>query len=126
MSSTIAQITVTVTATAVASTVTATVTAIPAPSPPIYFETCWSILSVVGLFNTLVGFLVIGIIGFSYLTLIPIIASIGSAVSNGLCYITFYSNRPDHIKVVTSGVEDIMWIIAEIMIPIYSGCIVRV
>ena len=58
---------------------------------PQYYELSWAILSTIGLSNVLVGFMVVGIAGFSMVALVPLVTSLAAAVANGMCYYAFYA-----------------------------------
>lgn len=59
---------------------------------PVYFETSWSILSTLSIFNILFGIVVIRLTTISPISLVPIIISAASALANGLSYIVEYSD----------------------------------
>lgn len=81
-----------------------------APLP--YFELSWSILSTIGIANTLFGLLVGGITTFSPICAVPIVTSIGGAVANGLCYYAFYNDaNPVLGRAIASVFADILWMV---------------
>ena len=88
--------------------------------PPIYFELSWSILSTIGLLTFLIGLLVCGIIGFSRISIVPIVVSAACAIANGLCYYAFYSNYPQTNRMVAGAFADITWLIQEAGLSFYS------
>jgi len=83
-------------------------------APPAYFELSWSILSTIGIANALFGLLVGGITSFSPVCAVPIIASVGGAIANGLCYYAFYNEtNPIMGRAVASVFADISWMVRE-------------
>lgn len=78
-----------------------------------YFELSWAILSTIGIFNTLVGGMVVGIVGFSMVSLVPVIVSVAMAVANGLCYYAFYANHPVANTAAASVSADLFWLVSE-------------
>jgi hypothetical protein len=84
---------------------------------PRYFELSWAILSTIGLFNVFLGFMVIGIAGFSMVSLVPMIVSVAMAVANGLCYYAFYADNAVTNKAVASAFADIFWLVGD---PIHA------
>jgi hypothetical protein len=86
-----------------------------ATEQPVYFELSWSILSTIGLVNTLFGLLVGGITTYSPICAVPIITSISCAIANGLCYYAFY-NESYSLKnrAVASAFADIAWMVGTI------------
>lgn len=82
-----------------------------APQP--YFELSWSILSTIGIGNTLFGILVGGITTFSPICFVPIVTSASGAIANGLCYYAFYDERnPVMNRAVASVFADITWMVS--------------
>ncbi|OIW25972.1 hypothetical protein CONLIGDRAFT_647699 [Coniochaeta ligniaria NRRL 30616] len=88
-----------------------------------YYELSWAILSTVGLFNVLVGFMVMGIAGFSMVSLVPLIVSVATAVANGMCYYAFYSDYPVTNTAAASAFADISWLVQEAGLSFYSYAI---
>lgn len=81
-------------------------------SAPLYFELSWSILSTIGIGNFVFGSLICCIIGFSQLSLIPLITSAASAIANGLCFYAFYAHGvPTKNKVAASVFADLFWLV---------------
>lgn len=78
-----------------------------------YFELSWAILSTIGIFNTLVGVMVVGIVGFSMVSLVPLIVSVAMAVANGLCYYAFYTDHPVANIAAASVSADLFWLVSE-------------
>src|SRR5690349_12333707 len=105
------------------ATMTATVTA----TPPINFsETKMAFRAAFGIFNIFAGFLVIGIIGFSYLAIIPILSCLGSFVSAPLNFAAYVLPNISKNGKVASGIgADLSWLLQEGIIPLYSFIIVR-
>ncbi|KEF55712.1 uncharacterized protein A1O9_08462 [Exophiala aquamarina CBS 119918] len=88
---------------------------------PVYFELSWSILSTIGLVNTLFGLLVGGITTFSPICAVPIITSLSCAIANGLCYYAFYNESyPVTNRAVASVFADIAWMAQEAGYSFYS------
>lgn len=80
---------------------------------PVYFELSWSILSTIGLTNTLFGILVAGITTFSPISSVPIITSLACAIANGMCYYAFYhESYPVTNRVVASAFADMAWMVS--------------
>jgi hypothetical protein len=81
-------------------------------APPAYFELSWSILSTIGIANTLFAILVGSITTFSPVCAVPIVTSIAGAVANGLCYYAFYNeSNPVMNRAVASVFADISWMV---------------
>ena len=78
---------------------------------PQYYELSWAILSTIGLSNVLVGLMVMGIAGFSMVSLVPLIVSVATAVANGMCFYAFYSDYPVTKTAVASAFADIFWLV---------------
>lgn len=76
-----------------------------------YYELSWAILSTIGLSNVLVGSMVMGIAGFSMVSLVPLVVSVATAIANGMCYYAFYSNNPVTSSAVASAFADICWLV---------------
>jgi hypothetical protein len=83
------------------------------PGVPIYFETSWSILSSIGLYNVLIGFLVVGITNLSPVTAVPIIVSAANAIADGLCYYAFYAKNPTAPTAVAAAFADLFWLVSN-------------
>lgn len=79
----------------------------------IYFELSWSILSSIGLVNFVYGFLVIGIVGLSPISLVPMIVSAAGAVANGMCYYSSYGDYSVTRKAVAGVFADLMWLVCS-------------
>jgi hypothetical protein len=82
-------------------------------TPPIYFETSWSILSSIGLYNVFVGFLVVGITNLTPITIVPIVVSAACAIADGLCYYAFYANYPTTQTAVAAVFADFFWLVSR-------------
>lgn len=81
-------------------------------APPAYFELSWSILSTIGIANTLFSILVGGIISVSPICAVPFITSISGAIANGLCYYAFYNeSNPIMGRAVASVFADMSWMV---------------
>jgi hypothetical protein len=78
---------------------------------PVYFELSWSILSTIGLLNMFIGFMVLGITGFSPIWLVPVITSAAGATANGLCYYAFYADYPVINTAAASAFADVAWLV---------------
>lgn len=78
---------------------------------PEYFELSWAILSTIGLSNIMFGLIVVGISGFSPISLVPIITSAAGAIANGMCYYAYYADYPIISTAVASGFADITWMV---------------
>lgn len=78
---------------------------------PLYFEGSWSILSTIGLVNTLFGLLVVGITGFSPIALVPLIVSVATAIANGLCYYALYEYHSRNATLVGAVFADFFWLV---------------
>lgn len=90
---------------------------------PAYFELSWAILSTIGLSNVVVGVMVMGIVGFSTVSLVPVVVSAAGAVANGLCYYAFYADYPTVNTAVASAFADVAWLIQEAGLSFYSYAI---
>ncbi|KAB5566970.1 hypothetical protein GE09DRAFT_1171895 [Coniochaeta sp. 2T2.1] len=88
-----------------------------------YYELSWAILSTIGLFNVLVGIMVMGIAGFSMVSLVPFVVSIATAVANGMCYFAFYSTHPVPSTAAASAFADLCWLVQEAGLSFYSYAI---
>lgn len=78
----------------------------------VYYELGWAILSTICLANVLFGLSVVGIIGLSPVSSIPIIVSSAGAVANGLSYYVFYADYPVTNTAVASVFGDILWMVS--------------
>ena len=83
-------------------------------SNPIYFELSWSILSSIGLMNTLYGCLVVGITSLSPITTVPIVVSAACAIANGMCYLTSYADYQRIPSFVAGIFADLMWLVSAL------------
>ena len=85
------------------------------PSPPTaaYFELSWAILSTIGITNLFFSFIVIGLVGFTPISLVPIIVSVAGAIANGLCYYAFYAGYPEINTAVASAFADMAWLVGS-------------
>jgi len=93
------------------------------PAPPAaYFELSWAILSTIGITNIFFSIIVIGIAGFTPISLVPIIVSVAGATANGLCYYAFYAHYPEVNTAVASAVADVAWLVSRASSP--SGAVV--
>lgn len=92
---------------------------------PPYYESSWSILSTIGIANTLFGFIIIGITSLKPVVVVPIICSIATALANGLCFYGFYTTYPLVNRAVASCFADIFWLVQEAGLPFYSYVILR-
>jgi hypothetical protein len=79
---------------------------------PTYYELSWSILSTIGLLNICLGFMVLGITGFSPIWLVPVITSAAGATANGLCYYAFYADYPVVNTAAASAFADVAWLVS--------------
>ncbi|KAH8886140.1 hypothetical protein GQ53DRAFT_617406, partial [Thozetella sp. PMI_491] len=87
---------------------------------PAYFELSWAILSTIGLTNICFGLIVLGITGFSPISIVPVIVSAAGAIANGLCYYAFYAEYPPINTAVASVFADLAWLIQEAGLSFYS------
>ena len=78
---------------------------------PEYFELSWAILSTIGLSNIMFGLIVVGISGYSPISLVPIITSAAGAIANGMCYYAYYAEYPIISTAVASGFADVTWLV---------------
>lgn len=78
----------------------------------VYFELGWAILSTICLANVLFGLSVVGIIGLSPVSSIPLVVSSAGAVANGLSYYVFYADYPVVNTAVASVFGDMMWMVS--------------
>ncbi|KAF2029848.1 hypothetical protein EK21DRAFT_66839 [Setomelanomma holmii] len=92
---------------------------------PFYFESSWSILSTIGLVNSLCGFMVVGITGYSALALVPIVVSVAAALANGLCFYALYEHHDRTATLVGGIFADIFWLIQEAGLSFYSYMILN-
>ncbi|KAH7070057.1 hypothetical protein FB567DRAFT_218971 [Paraphoma chrysanthemicola] len=92
---------------------------------PLYFEGSWSILSTIGLVNFLLGFMVVGITGYSPIALVPIVVSGAAAIANGLCYYALYEEHSTNATLVSAVFADLFWLIQEAGLSFYSYMILN-
>ncbi|KAM5351214.1 hypothetical protein ACJ41O_003937 [Fusarium nematophilum] len=92
---------------------------------PVFFEVSWSILSTICITNVMFGFLVCGITSFTPLAAVPIITSAAGALANGLCYYTYYESHSRSSRAATSVFGDVLWLIQEAGLTMYSYIILR-
>lgn len=92
---------------------------------PVYYELSWAILSTVGTCNVCIGFMVMGIAGFTPICVVPLIVSLATAIANGLCYYAFYASYPKTNTLVASGMADISWLVQEAGLSFYSYVILN-
>jgi hypothetical protein len=81
---------------------------------PVYYELSWAILSTIGLTDTCFGLMVAGIVGFSPITVVPIIVSAAGAVANGMSYYAFYADYPIVNTAVASAFGDFAWLVSDL------------
>ena len=92
---------------------------------PPYYEISWSILSTIGMANTIFGLVIIGITSLTPVVVVPIVSSVACAVANGLCYYAFYTHRPTKNRAVASAFADFFWLVQEAGLSFYSYAILR-
>ena len=93
------------------------------PEQPVYFELSWSILSTIGVVNTLFGLLVGGITTYSPVCAVPIITSMGCAIANGLCYYAFYNESySPKSRAIASVFADIAWLVGSSFLRTTQTC----
>jgi hypothetical protein len=78
---------------------------------PLYFEGSWSILSSIGLINVMLGLIVVGIRGFSSISLVPIIVSIAGSIANGLCFYAYYADYNRTATLIAAIFADLGWLV---------------
>lgn len=78
----------------------------------VYFEIGYSILSSLGISNALSSLLVIGILGVSRLSLVPLIVSVACAIANALAYYSFYTHHEVSKRVAASVISDVAWLVS--------------
>jgi hypothetical protein len=78
---------------------------------PLYFEGSWSILSSIGLINAMLGLTVVGITGFSPISLVPIIVSIAGSIANGLCFYAYYADYNRTATLIAAISADLGWLV---------------
>jgi hypothetical protein len=82
-------------------------------TPVPYFELSWSILSTIGIGNTLFSLLVGAITSFSPIAIVPLVTSIAGAIANGMCYYAFYDDaNPVLNRAVASVFADLAWMVS--------------
>lgn len=79
---------------------------------PIYFETSWSILSSIGLYNVLIGLLIVGMTSLSPVTIVPIVVSAANAIADGLCYFAYYADYPTGPTAAAAVAADFFWLVS--------------
>ena len=84
---------------------------------PVYFELSWAVLSTVCIANVLFGLAVIGIVGWSPFSSIPIVVSSAGAVANGLSYYVFYTDGPLVNTAVALVFADVLWMVRFPRLP---------
>ncbi len=75
-------------------------------------------MSSIGLYNVLIGFLVVGITNLSPITIVPIVVSAACAIADGLCYYAFYANYPITQTAVAAAFADFFWLVRRDSIPL--------
>ena len=78
---------------------------------PLYFEGSWSILSSIGLINVMLGLIVVGITGFSPISVVPIIVSIAGSIANGLCFYAYYADYNRTATLIAAIFADLAWLV---------------
>jgi len=71
------------------------------------------------------GVIVAGIVGFSFLSAVPIVVSAACAIANGLCYYSSYSHYSVNHKAIAGAFADIAWLVQEAGLNFYSFLILR-
>ncbi|KAK4101135.1 hypothetical protein N658DRAFT_426348 [Parathielavia hyrcaniae] len=88
---------------------------------PVFFELSWSILSMIGAGNVFFGILVVSVTNLSPVAAVPVVTSAACAVANGLCFYAYYlPTVPVTNRAVAAGFADILWLIQEAGISLYS------
>lgn len=62
--------------------------------------------------NVLYGGLVVGITSLSPITIVPIVVSAASAVANGLCYYSVYSDYEKLPRLIAGIFADLLWLVS--------------
>ena len=83
----------------------------------LYFEGSWSILSSIGLVNLLLGFMVMGITGYSPIALVPIVVSAAAAVANGLSWYALYEDHSTNATLASGVFADLFWLVCILSPP---------
>ncbi|KAK4118203.1 hypothetical protein N657DRAFT_405477 [Parathielavia appendiculata] len=90
-------------------------------SEPVFFELSWSILSTIGAGNVFFGILVVSVTNFSPIAAVPLVTSAACAVANGVCFYAYYlPTVPVTNRAVAAAFADILWLIQEAGISLYS------
>ena len=92
---------------------------------PVYYEVSWSILSTIGIANTLFGLVIVAITSLTPVVVVPIVCSMACALANGLCYYAFYTYNPLVNRAVACVFADFFWLIQEAGLSLYSYAILR-
>ncbi|KAH7096617.1 hypothetical protein BKA62DRAFT_624827 [Auriculariales sp. MPI-PUGE-AT-0066] len=87
---------------------------------PIYFESSWSILSIIGMWNFFIALILLSIIGRSKILYVPLVVSVATAIANGMCFYAFYMNYAVVNTAVASAFADIFWATQEAGLSFYS------
>ncbi|KAH7090067.1 hypothetical protein BKA62DRAFT_789475 [Auriculariales sp. MPI-PUGE-AT-0066] len=87
---------------------------------PIYFESSWSILSIIGLWNVFVALILYSTLGWSRILLVPLVVSVATAISNGMCFYAFYMEYATVNTAVASAFADVFWVVQEAGLSFYS------
>lgn len=71
--------------------------------------------------NVLFGILVVGITGYSPITLVPIIVSIAGAIANGFCYFAFYETHSPTATMIGAIMADLCWMVRCPKSPLFGN-----
>jgi hypothetical protein len=69
-------------------------------------------MSSIGLYNVLIGFLVVGITNLSPITMVPIVVSAACAIADGLSYYAYYADYPTIQTAVAAAFADFFWLVS--------------
>ncbi|KAL2862813.1 uncharacterized protein BJX67DRAFT_385287 [Aspergillus lucknowensis] len=93
---------------------------------PVFFETCWGILSTIGIFLVFASVSVILITNNGALNFVPLVVSASCAIANGLCYYAYYTRGPPKSGLVVASIfADIFWMIQEVGLSFYNYQILK-
>ncbi|KAL4868000.1 hypothetical protein BDV12DRAFT_170452 [Aspergillus spectabilis] len=92
-----------------------------ATEAPVYFETCWGILSTIGIFLTFASASVICMTNTCALNFVPVVVSVACAFANGLVYYAYYApGHAENQRLAASIFADLFWLIQESGLSFYS------
>ncbi|KAG5460234.1 MAG: hypothetical protein BJ554DRAFT_7739 [Olpidium bornovanus] len=86
----------------------------------VYYETCWAILSTIGIFCAFTTVWMMAVFGWNKMLAVPLVVSCACAVANGLCYYAYYAPYPEDGRRVAAAAADAAWLVQEAGLSFYS------